>query len=108
MKDFRLYLHHMLECSEKIESYVGRGEKIFLADSMAQDAVARNFEIIGEAAKRIPVHVQTKAPGIPWRRVAGLRDMLIHQYEGVNWSQVWKIATEDLPALQREIRKLLK
>jgi len=80
MKDERLYLVHIAECIEKIEQYTAKGEPEFLSDSKTQDAVIRNFEIIGEAVKRLSESTRQLAPHIQWRSFAGFRDVLIHQY----------------------------
>lgn len=66
MKDERLYLVHMIECGERILSYTQLGREAFLRDTKTQDAVVRNFEIIGEAAKRVPQATRNRAPNIPW------------------------------------------
>lgn len=67
----------------------------------------RNFEIIGEAAKRVPDDYRQKHPDVPWRLMAGFRDVLIHGYEGVDLERVWKIATQDLPPVKRSIAGIL-
>lgn len=83
-KDPRVYLAHILECVQKIERFTADGRERFFRDAMVQDAVLRNFEVIGEAAKRLDDRYRTAHPEVPWRALAGLRDVLIHQYEGVD------------------------
>ena len=82
-KDPRVYLAHILECARKIARYTKGGEKKFLSDTMLQDAVIRNFEIIGEAAKRVPEPYRKTHSQIPWRLMAGFRDVLIHGYDSL-------------------------
>lgn len=106
-KDPRVYLAHILECAEKIERYTKAGEKEFFDDARTQDAVIRNFEIIGEAAKRAPEAYRKKHPEIPWRLMAGFRDVLIHAYEGIDLKRVWRIAQVDLPKVRDAIGKIL-
>lgn len=106
-KDPRVYLAHILECIQKIERFTDDGKSRFLQDDMVQDAVIRNLEIIGEAAKRIDENYRAAHPDIPWRALAGLRDVLIHQYEGVDLERVWAIVEKDLPPLKRAIAELL-
>jgi len=74
---------------------------------MTQDAVIRNFEIIGEAAKRVPETYRKRHLQIPWRLMAGFRDVLIHAYEGVDLKRVWRIAREDLPRVKAAVEKIL-
>lgn len=106
-KDRRVYLAHILECIQKIERFTAEGKTRFLQDDMVHDAVIRNFEIIGEAAKRLDEVYRAAHPDIPWRALAGLRDVLIHQYEGVDLERVWAILENDLPRLKRAIAELL-
>ena len=106
-KDPRVYLAHILECILKIERFTQVGRAVFLQDELVQDAVLRNFEVIGEAAKRLDDTYRADHPQIPWRAIAGLRDVLIHQYEGVNLQQVWNIVEKDLPGLKNSIKGLL-
>ena len=106
-KDARVYLAHILECARKIGRYAKGSEKKFLTDTMLQDAVIRNFEIIGEAAKRVPEAYRRAHPQVPWRLMAGFRDVLIHAYEGIELKRVWRIVRHDLPEMRAAIEKIL-
>ncbi len=106
-KDPRVYLAHNLERAGRIEQYIRDGEEAFLTDPKTQDAVIRNFEVIGEAAKRVPDDYRARHPEIPWQLMAGFRDVLIHAYEGVDVRRVWAIATRDLPVVKAAIAAIL-
>ena len=106
-KDPRVYLAQILERIDRILEYTAEGKEVFFADRRIQDAVIRNFEVIGEAAKRIPDDYRENHPLIPWRALSGFRDVLIHQYEGVSITEVWQIIERDLKTLKEEITKLL-
>ena len=108
MKDPNVYLFHIIDAIEKIAEYTRDGELEFQNKTMIQDAVVRNLEIIGEAAKRVPDDLRDKNPSVPWKRLAGLRDVLIHQYEGVDLGQVWRIASTVLPEILSNIRAITK
>ena len=107
MKDPRVYLAQILECAERITSYTREGRERFLADRLIQDAVIRNFEVIGEAAKRLPEEYRRDHPEIPWRNLAAFRDVLIHQYEGVSIPEVWRVVETELPGLKAAIAAML-
>ena len=107
MKDPRVYLAHILECIGYIEAFTEPGRDTFFAERVIQDAVIRNLEVIGEAAKRVGAAYRTAHPGIPWRSMAGLRDVLIHDYEGVDINQVWQVVERDLPGLKASIAAVL-
>lgn len=106
-KDPRVYLTHILECVQKIERFTADGRERFLRDPMVQDAVLRNLEVIGEAGKRLDDAYRAAHPEVLRRALGGLRDVLIHQYEGVELEKVWGIAEDDLPALRRAIAAML-
>lgn len=106
-KDSRVYLAQILERIERITAYTKSGKESFFSGPIIQDAVIRNLEVIGEAAKRIPEDYRASLPAIPWRGITGLRDVLIHQYEVVNLAELWRIVEHDLPVLEETIRKIL-
>jgi uncharacterized protein with HEPN domain len=107
MKDDKLYLTHILEAIDKINSYTEDGYDQFLKDPKTQDAVIRNFEIIGEATKQLTDKVKKLRDDIPWRDIAGLRDVLIHDYMGVDVKEVWNIVITHLPNLKNTVNELL-
>jgi uncharacterized protein with HEPN domain len=78
-----------------------------LLSRLIQDGVIRNFEVIGEAAKRIPSDFRIQQPNIPWRRISAFRDILIHAYDRVDLQEVWRIIEQELPPLKEAIRVLL-
>ncbi|MBI5566652.1 MAG: DUF86 domain-containing protein [Chloroflexi bacterium] len=107
MIDDRLYLIHILECIEWIESYTLGGYTAFAESHQIQDAVIRNFEIMGEAVKRLSSDVRAAYPDIPWRQVAGFRDVLIHDYFGIDLDEVWGVVQTNLPQLKQQIETIL-
>jgi uncharacterized protein with HEPN domain len=102
LKNDLLYLRHIHDAALKIESYIAVGRDVFMTMTHWQDAVVRQLEIMGKAAKRISEEFRTKYPDIPWRRIAGMRDVLIHDYMGVDLSMVWEVAQRNLPELKRK------
>lgn len=107
MRDESVYLEHIRDAIEKIESYVSVGRDEFMAGSHWQDAVIRQLEIIGEATKRLSHRLRQRHDEVPWRRIAGLRDVLIHDYMGVDLAAVWEITQQDLPPLKEHVRTIL-
>jgi uncharacterized protein with HEPN domain len=107
VKDDRLYLTHIKEAIDKIKLYTNAGYDQFVDDPKTQDAVIRNFEIIGEASKKLSEDVKQLRGDIPWRDIAGLRDVLIHDYMGVDVEEVWNVVANHLPALEKAIDDLL-
>jgi len=107
-KSPKVYLHHMLDAVGTIESFTrNMTEDRFLKSRLVQDGVIRNLQIIGEAAKQIPIDIRSRHPEIDWREISGMRDVLTHDYLGVDLEVVWEVVENDLPALKRNLKKIL-
>jgi uncharacterized protein with HEPN domain len=97
----------MLDAAQAVQTYTEPGRGAFFQDRMTRDAVVRNLEVIGEAAKRLSQQLRDQTPEIPWRRIAGLRDIVIHQYDNVDYQEVWNVVEDDLPAFLDALQNLL-
>ncbi len=105
----RARLKHILESASLISEWLtGIKKERFFEDIMLQEAVIRRIEVIGEAAKNISQQLKKVYSSIPWKAVAGMRDILIHEYFGVDLEEVWNTATKDIPKLKQQIEAILK
>jgi len=103
-RDDGLFLGDILEAIERIESYTtGVGEAAFFDSNLLQDAVIRQLEIIGEAAKRLSPSFRSACPGVPWKDIIGMRAKLAHDYMTVDLQAVWDTVVRDIPALRLEL-----
>ncbi len=103
-KENNVYLHDILESIEKIEAYTENlAYDGFSKNTEAQDAVMRRLMIIGEAVKQISQEFKNRHTEIAWKQIAGMRDVLIHEYAGVLLERVWKVVKDDLPVLKERI-----
>ena len=107
MKEDRIYLLHIRDALERILSYTAQGKQAFFADPRTQDAVIRNLEVVGEAVKNLSESLKVRHATIPWKRIAGMRDKMIHEYFGVNLQLVWDAIEQEVPRLQRKIAAIL-
>jgi len=107
-RDSAVFLEDIAQACAKIARYIaGMTPGSFRQDDRTVDAVVRNLEVIGEAVKNLPEDIRSQIPGIDWKRVAGLRDLLIHQYFGVDLEIVWEICQEKVPTLEAAVSSFL-
>jgi uncharacterized protein with HEPN domain len=108
-RDWRFRIQDILECMGRIAEYTaGMTYETFLSNRLVIDAVVRNLEVIGEAARHIPEKVQRQFPDIPWVEMKGMRNLLIHEYFGVSLEIVWKTVRENLPPVELKLKDVLK
>jgi uncharacterized protein with HEPN domain len=108
-RDYKVYLEDILDAIHKIRVYTGDiSFSTFTADSKTFDAVVRNLEIIGEAARGVPKLIRSKHPEVDWKRITGLRNILIHEYFGVDAEIIWDIAQSKLDILESATREMLR
>ena len=103
MKDDELYLRHIHEAIIRILEFTVDGEEAFRRDLKTQDAVIRNLQVIGEAAKKVSAETRATHPDIPWKHMAGMRDRIVHDYFGVSLGIVWDVVVNHLPAIRLQL-----
>ena len=108
MKDDRVYLRHINECIRRIEEDVAGGRDAFMASHLIQDAVLRNLHTMSESTQRLPGALKAARPEIEWDRIAGFRNVLVHDYLGIDLETIWEIIRSDLPGLKDAILDFLE
>lgn len=107
-RDSRAYIDDILEAIRKIEKYTeGITYSEFATNELVQDGVVRNLEIMGEAVKSIPEEVKSKASGVEWKRIAGMRDILIHGYFGIDLEIVWDVVRNKVPDFKKRMMEII-
>ena len=108
MKSDAVYLHHILDAIGQVEDYTtGLSRESFLSDRMVQDAVVRQLEIIGEAARRISAERRKADLALPWKEMIGLRNRIVHDYLNINLQVIWEVIRLELPLLRAQIEAVL-
>jgi uncharacterized protein with HEPN domain len=108
VKDERLYLIHIVESVTRIQEYTSEGKEVFLSDTKTQDAVLRNLQTLAESTQRISTNLKAAHPEIEWNKVSGLRNILVHDYLGINLVRIWEILQHGLPELKNQVASILK
>lgn len=107
-RDWRLYLDDIAECTRRVSEYTrGMTFEQFVTDTRTYDAVLRNLEIVGEAAKQLPVEIRNRYEEVPWTEVSRFRDRLAHGYHSLRDEIIWRVVTEDVPALRIRVQRIL-
>ena len=108
-RDYKVYLEDIVEAISKIRFFTtGLSLQTFSSDVKTFDAVIRNLEIIGEAIKGVPEEIRSIYPDVEWKKIAGLRDILAHEYFGIDVEIIWDIIQNKLPVLEGHIEKILQ
>jgi uncharacterized protein with HEPN domain len=108
-KRWQIRIEHFMEAIAKIQQYSGGlTQEAFTANSMAVDAVIRNFQVMGEAVRHVPKHIQDRYPEVPWSLVQGMRHILVHDYFAVKLDIVWRTVQDSLPPLLEPLQRILQ
>jgi uncharacterized protein with HEPN domain len=105
-KDPRVYVEDILSAIERIRQYTMDGKVTFLSNGLLQDGVIRQLSVIGEAAAKLPQRLKTQHPQIPWKKIVGMRNVIVHEYSEVNIERIWETVEHDVPVLQRTIETM--
>lgn len=107
-KDYGIYVQDIATAIDRIEKYTSGGKSEFFSDGKTQDAVIRQFSVIGEASARLSPSMKAKHPRIPWKNIIGMRNIIIHDYAEVDLPIVWDTVRNGLPKLKKAILKMMK
>ena len=101
-----VYVAHMIECIDRVLKYCEGGKSSFRQSHLIQDAVIRNLQTMAESSQRLSESTKTIASDVPWRAISGFRNIIVHDYLGVDLDMVWQVVSADLPALQAALLKI--
>ncbi len=101
-----IYILHMLECIERVKTYTSDGESVFLQSQLVQDAVIRNLQVMAESSQRLSESTKLIAPDVPWRSISGFRNIMVHDYLGLDLEVIWSVVSQELPNLEMALSKI--
>lgn len=107
MKDDSVYLHHIVDCIRRVEENVKEGRERFMTSHTLQDAVIRNLQTMAESTQRLSDELKEQHPEIEWYRIAAFRNVLVHDYLGIDIEAIWEITQRDVPDLKQVILLML-
>jgi len=107
-KEDTVYLRHILECIRRIEEDIAEGRERFMAGHTLQDAVLRNLQVMAESTQRLSDAVKATQPDVEWRKIAAFRNILVHDYLGIDLEAVWDITRRDVPELKQAVELMLR
>lgn len=107
MKDDSVYLHHILECITRIENNISKGHDQFMESHTLQDAVMRNLQVIAESTQRLSDKIKSSQPEIEWNNIAAFRNVIVHDYLGIDLNVIWQITQRDIPNLKKAVTTML-
>ena len=102
----QIYILHMLECIERVKTYTFDGESVFLQSQLVQDAVIRNLQVMAESSQHLSESTKLIAPDVPWRSISGFRNIMVHDYLGLDLEVIWSVVSQELPNLEIALSKI--
>ncbi len=107
MKDDRVYIEHIIDCIDRIDKYTQNDQFVFMNSTMVQDAVIRNLQTLSESTQKLSDKLKAEHPEINWKAISGFRNILVHNYLGLDLPQIWVVIENRLPQLRGNLEKLL-
>jgi uncharacterized protein with HEPN domain len=102
----QVYVMHVLECIERVQIYCADGEASFRASRLIQDAVIRNLQVMPESSQRLSTGARALNPDVPWRALSGFRNIVVHDYLGIDADVIWRVVADELPMLRQGLKKV--
>jgi uncharacterized protein with HEPN domain len=102
----QVYIVHMLECIERVKTYTVDGESVFRQSQLVQDAVIRNLQVMAESSQRLSESTKLIAQDVPWRSISGFRNIIVHDYLGLDLDVIWSVVSQELPPLEIALSRI--